>query len=291
MSFLWMEKEKLLEWWEGISRRELLFYALGAFLLLGIVFSYYAILGVTGLFQWVRALRSAGECLVLLFLTQLMTGKNLLHPFWRIGYIPFFSWVFIFPYVILHAVNGNPGAAFNALSPYFLTAMAILLILFFMMNVISKVIIGKRLAMLICLSVGLFFTVSAFIFLIHYLFMGIMMTPRETFFALTHTDRWLTNVVLRHVGALNLFLMGAGTAIFTWWYGKWIYKSAYELPYFLEKKQRPPDSKIHRLVQFLVFFGCAWLLVRWAAECFPLHDIEIARQYETYIDFINNAAL
>lgn len=291
MTFLWMEKEKLAEWWAGVSKKELLSYVLGALFLLAIVFSYYAILGVTGLFQWVRALRSAGECLVLLFLTQLMTGKNLLHPFWRIGYIPFFAGVLIFPYVILHAVNGNPHASFNQLSPYFLTAMGSFLILFFVMNVISKVIIGKRLATLICLSMVCFFTVSAFVFLIHYLFMGIMMTPRETFFALTHTDRWLTNVVLRHVGALNLFLMGAGTAAFTWWQAKWIYKSAYELPYFLEKKQRPSDSKIHRLVQFLVFFGCAWLLVRWAAECFPLHDIEIARQYETYIDFINNAAL
>lgn len=291
MSFLWMEKEKLLEWWEGISRRELLSYALGAFLLLGIVFSYFAALGVSGLFQWYRALRSAGECLTLLFLTQLMTGKNLLHPFWRIGYIPFFSCVFIFPYVITHAGNGEPFASFNHLSPYFLTAIGTLLILFFVMNVISKVIIGKRVATLICLSIGLFFTVSAFIFLIHYLFMGIMMTPRETFFAMMHTDVWLTKVVLRHVGALNLFLMGAGTAIFTWWYGKWIYKSAYEIPYFLAKKQKPSDSKIHRLVQFLVFFGCAWLLIRWAAECFPLHDIEAAHRYQQYIEFINNAAL
>lgn len=97
--------------------------------LLFLVFVYYFALGITGLFDWYRFQRSMGECFILLFLTQFMTRKSLLHPFWRIGYIPFFSWILIFPYVLLHAVNGLKDASFNHLSPYFLTAIAILLLI------------------------------------------------------------------------------------------------------------------------------------------------------------------
>ena len=83
------------------------------------------------------------ECGLLFFLTELVTRRSLLHPFWRIGYIPFFSWILIFPYVLTHAVNGMTDASFNHLSPYFLTAMAILLLLFFVMNVISRVYVAN----------------------------------------------------------------------------------------------------------------------------------------------------
>ena len=197
-NFLAQEHEKLSLWWAAISAKEITLYLLLTLALLLPVYLYYAALGITGLTEWYRCLRNFAECGLLFFLTELVTRRSLLHPFWRIGYIPFFSWILIFPYVLTHAVNGMTDASFNHLSPYFLTAMAILLLLFFVMNVISRVYVGKRLATLICLALVCFFTFNAFIFLTHYEFMGIMMTSKEMFFALTNTSRWFERIVLSH---------------------------------------------------------------------------------------------
>ena len=169
-NFLAQEHEKLSLWWAAISAKEITLYLLLTLALLLPVYLYYAALGITGLTEWYRCLRNFAECGLLFFLTELVTRRSLLHPFWRIGYIPFFSWILIFPYVLTHAVNGMTDASFNHLSPYFLTAMAILLLLFFVMNVISRVYVGKRLATLICLALVCFFTFNAFIFLTHYEF-------------------------------------------------------------------------------------------------------------------------
>ena len=214
MLFLEQEKEKFIAWCQDISMRELALYFISAFCLLFIVFIYYDALGITGLFQWYRFGRNMGECFLLIFFTELMTGKNLLHPFWRIGYIPFFSWILIFPYVLTHAVNGMKDPTFNHLSPYFLTAIGTLLLIFFVMNVICRVYVGRNLATLICLAIVSFFSFSAFIFLTHYEFMGLMMSPRETFFALYQPVRWFHRIVLPHVGLVNLLLMAAGVIAF-----------------------------------------------------------------------------
>ena len=291
MLFLEQEKEKFIAWCQDISMRELALYFISAFCLLFIVFIYYDALGITGLFQWYRFGRNMGECFLLIFFTELMTGKNLLHPFWRIGYIPFFSWILIFPYVLTHAVNGMKDPTFNHLSPYFLTAIGTLLLIFFVMNVICLVYVGRNLATLICLAIVSFFSFSAFIFLTHYEFMGLMMSPRETFFALYQPVRWFHRIVLPHVGLVNLLLMAAGVIAFELLYWKWIYESAYHLPARWQRKAKKSYSCIHRLLQFLVFFGCLWLLVRWLSECFPLHDYELAKQYKEYIDFIQNTRL
>ena len=203
-NFLAQEHEKLSLWWAAISAKEITLYLLLTLALLLPVYLYYAALGITGLTEWYRCLRNFAECGLLFFLTELVTRRSLLHPFWRIGYIPFFSWILIFPYVLTHAVNGMTDASFNHLSPYFLTAMAILLLLFFVMNVISRVYVGKRLATLICLALVCFFTFNAFIFLTHYEFMGIMMTSKEMFFALTNTSRWFERIVLSHISLMLL---------------------------------------------------------------------------------------
>lgn len=182
-------------------------------------------------------------------------------------------------------------ASFNHLSPYFLTAMAILLLLFFVMNVISRVYVGKRLATLICLALVCFFTFNAFIFLTHYEFMGIMMTSKEMFFSLTNTSRWCERIVLSHISLLLLLFFLALALSFAALYAKWIYRSAYGLSPKWIPKNRKSYSVIHRMLQFLVFFGCLWLFLRWASECFPLHDYEAARQYKEYIDMIRNTTL
>ena len=291
MTFWAQEKEKLTLWWSEVSTKEIGAYFLYALLPLLLVFGYYQALGITGLFAWYRCLRSMFECGLLLFLTQLMTHKSLFHPFWRIGYIPFFSWVLIFPYVITHARNGIANATFNDLSPYFLTAMAIELLLFFIMNVICRVYVGKKLATLICLCAVCFFSFNAFIFYTHYAFMGIMMTAREMFFVLTNTSLWMKDIVLTHISWPILILWHIGLIGFAVLYAKWIYRSAYELDAKWVPKRRNSYSVIHRLLQFLVFFGCVWLLIRWASECFPLHDYEAAKAYIKYIEMIRNSTL
>ncbi|HBK27160.1 MAG TPA: hypothetical protein DDY92_01100 [Dialister sp.] len=291
MTFWAQEKEKLTLWWSEVSTKEIGAYFLYALLPLLLVFGYYQALGITGLFAWYRCLRSMFECGLLLFLTQLMTHKSLFHPFWRIGYIPFFSWVLIFPYVITHARNGIANATFNDLSPYFLTAMAIELLLFFIMNVICRVYVGKKLATLICLCTVCFFSFNAFIFYTHYAFMGIMMTAREMFFVLTNTSLWMKDIVLTHISWPILILWHISLIGFAVLYAKWIYRSAYELDAKWVPKRRNSYSVIHRLLQFLVFFGCVWLLIRWASECFPLHDYEAAKAYIKYIEMIRNSTL
>ena len=291
MTFWAQEKEKLTLWWSEVSTKEIGAYFLYALLPLLLVFGYYQALGITGLFAWYRCLRSMFECGLLLFLTQLMTHKSLFHPFWRIGYIPFFSWVLIFPYVITHARNGIANATFNDLSPYFLTAMAIELLLFFIMNVICRVYVGKKLATLICLCTVCFFSFNAFIFYTHYAFMGIMMTAREMFFVLTNTSLWMKDIVLTHISWPILILWHIGLIGFAVLYAKWIYRSDYQLDAKWVPKRRNSYSVIHRLLQFLVFFGCVWLLIRWASECFPLHDYEAAKAYIKYIEMIRNSTL
>lgn len=64
------------------------------------------------------------------FLDGAYDRKKSAPSFWRIGYIPFFSWVLVFPYVLIHAVNGMKDPTFNHLSPYFLTAIGTLLLIF-----------------------------------------------------------------------------------------------------------------------------------------------------------------
>lgn len=291
MLYIEQEKEKFIDWFRDLSMKEIALYFFCALFLLLMVAGYYHALGITGLSQWYRFGRNMGECFLLIFLTELMTGKSLLHPFWRIGYIPFFSWVLIFPYVLTHATNGMKEPTFNHLSPYFLTAIGTLLLIFFIMNVICRVYVGRNLATLICLFAVAFFSFSAFIFLIHYEFMGIMMSPRETFFALYQPVRWFYRIVLPHIGMFNLILMGVGIVAFLLLYWKWIYESAYNLSSRWTRRTRKSYSCIHRILQFLVFFGCAWLLIRWLSECFPLHDYEMAKHYKEYIDFIQNTRL
>lgn len=289
--FLESENEKLNLWWAGVSKREMASYAAGAAVLLFLVFLYYFAMGITGLFSWYRFQRSMCECFLLLFLTQLMTRKNLLHPFWRIGYIPFFAWITIFPYVMIHAVNGIESPEFNKISPYFLTAIGIELLIFFIMNVITRVVIGKKLATLICLAAVWFFSFSAFIFLVHYEFMGLMMTAKEMAFVMADANTWLSEVVLTHISPSVFMALNIGAFLYLVVYAKWIYQSAYHLDRKWVKDDLKTYSTIHRILQFLVFLGCAWLLIRWCSECFPLHDIEDAKRYEPYIDFIQNTWL
>lgn len=288
MQFWAEEREKFSLWWQEVSAKEIGTYFFCTLLLLLLIFSYYIALGITGLLDWYRFLRSMCECGLLLFLTQLMTRKSLLHPFWRIGYIPFFAWILIFPYVICHARNGIENLSFNQLCPYFLTAMAIEMLIFFIMNVICRVFVGKRLAVLICLGTVCFFSFSAFAFLAHYAFMDIMMTPREMFFVLSNTGIWFREIVLTHVSLPAFIAWHVGLLVFAYFYAKWIYKSAYHLPSRWIPKSRKSYSVIHRLLQFLVFFGCAWLLIRWVTECFPLHDYEVVKEYKEYIEYIQN---
>ena len=150
---------------------------------------------------------------------------------------------------------------------------------------------GRKLAVLICLLAVCFFSFSAFIFLTHYAYMGIMMTPREMFFALYSPGKWFSHVVLTHIGGMSLILMNLGILAFVILYARWIYQSAYNLDKKWIRKDTASYSAIHRTLQFLVFFGCAWLLIRWVSECFPLHDYEQARQYQEYFDIIRNTPL
>lgn len=75
MLFLEQEKEKFMAWCHDISMKELALYFVSALGLLLIIFLYYDALGITGLFQWYRFGRNMGECFLLIFLTELMTGK------------------------------------------------------------------------------------------------------------------------------------------------------------------------------------------------------------------------
>lgn len=285
---LWQEeREKFYDWWRENTAREIAFYFLSAFILMVFILLYYRYLGIRGHDNWSRFGRNAVECLILIFLTELTTGKSLLHPFWRIGYLPFFGWTLIFPYVLIHARNGISAARLNHLSPYFLTSVASLLFIFFVMNVISKVVVGRKLAAFICLIPIAFFSFNAFIFLTHYTYMGIMMSPREMFFAIYDPIRWFNRIVLPHIGGFRLTLMGMGIVAYLVFYYRWIYESAYSLNDHWVRKSKT-YSLIHRILQFLVFIGCAWLLIRWVSECFPLHDYEIISRYESYIDFINS---
>ena len=96
MSFWYKERQKMALWWNGISRQEIRSYVYTAVLFLFLTFLYFLSIHISGLFTWYRFQRSMVECFIMLFLTQLMTGKNMLHPFWRIGYIPFALWITIF---------------------------------------------------------------------------------------------------------------------------------------------------------------------------------------------------
>ena len=86
-NFLAQEHEKLSLWWAAISAKEITLYLLLTLALLLPVYLYYAALGITGLTEWYRCLRNFAECGLLFFLTELVTRRSLLHPFWRIGYI------------------------------------------------------------------------------------------------------------------------------------------------------------------------------------------------------------
>lgn len=145
-----------------------------------------------------------------------------------------------FPYVLIHAVNGMHDAAFNHLSPYFLTSIGSLLLIFFIMNVICRVYVGRKLATLICLGVVCFFSFSAFVFITHYEFMGIMMSAREIFFALADPMHWFHRILLHHIGVPRLLAMTVGQVIYVILYAKWIYKSAYHLdPKWIRKSGNP----------------------------------------------------
>lgn len=288
MAFLNEEKEKLSDWWDGISKRDLLEYLFGAAGLLFLIFLYYYSLGVTDLFEWYRTGRNMGECFVLLFLTQVVARRNLLHPFWRVGYVPFFLWNLIFPYVFIQGTHGPVEASFNDLSPYFLTAVGGFLFLFFMMNVISRVCVGRKLAVLIVLFAVLTFSFSALAFLGHYEFLGMIMTPREMFFAVTNTGLWFHRVILAHVGIVPVVLCTVLSAVYGAACWIWIYRSAYCLDSRWLRNDRKSYSCIHRILQFLLFFLCAWLLIRWASECFPLHDYEMVKRYREYFDFVQH---
>lgn len=67
---------------------------------------------------------------------------------------------------------------------------------------------------------------------------------------------------------MSLILMNLGILAFVILYARWIYQSAYNLDKKWIRKDTASYSAIHRTLQFLVFFGCAWLLIRWVSECF-----------------------
>jgi hypothetical protein len=282
MGFWAREKENLRLWWSDISKREILMYFLLAALLMVLSTVMYEQIGLSGLDQWYRYHRSLLECFLLIFLTELMTEKSLIHPYWRIGYIPCLLWLTIFPYTLTHAINGVKGAEFNSISAYFLTGMGILLLLFFVMNVISKVVMGKRIAVGIVVFLVCFFTYSALLQLMHYVFLGIVITPMEMLFAMVHTKQWITKVLMPHVGfgLLTAFILGA--AAYAAVYAYWVYHAAYCLKPCWNKRSAYYSS-IHKGLQFIVFLGCLWLLIRWVTDCFPLRDIESVQQYISMI--------
>lgn len=278
MGFWAREKENFRLWWMDVSKKDLFLYAFWAAVLMAIITLCYQAYGLSGLDQWYRYHRSILECFLLLFLTELMSEKSLIHPYWRIGYIPSFLWLTVFPFTLTHAVNGVKGAEFNSISAYFLTGIGILLLIFFMMNVISRVVMGKRAATGICLFFVCFFTYSALLQLMHYAFLGIVITPMELLFALAHTKQWLTKIIIPHVG-LGLFICFIiGAIIFAVIYAWWIYHTAYHLN-AKWNTHSASYSLIHHFLETIVFLGCLWLLIRWVSECFPLHDIESISKY------------
>lgn len=279
------EAEKLSLWWNGVSKKELALYGAGSFAVSFFIYLYYHLLGLSGLGEWYRCLRSFSECTLLLFLTQLVTRKNILHPFWRIGCIPFILWITIFPYALIYGRNGlaPDKADFNHISPYFLTAIGVALILFFMMNAISKVVMGKKIATGIVLATSAFFTGSAFFYFLHFELTGLVLGPREIFFAVTHTDAWLDVIVFPRLDGIALFMIALGTIGYLNLTARWIYDSAYRLDkrWIVDTRSY---SSIHRILQFVVFIGCAWLLIRWVSECFPVYDFEEIRNAGEYVN-------
>lgn len=75
MSFWYKERKKIALWWNGISRQEIHSYVYTAVLFLFLTFLYFMSIHISGLFSWYRFQRSMMECFIMLFLTQLMTGK------------------------------------------------------------------------------------------------------------------------------------------------------------------------------------------------------------------------
>ena len=291
MSFWYKERKKIALWWNGISRQEIHSYVYTAVLFLFLTFLYFMSIHISGLFSWYRFQRSMMECFIMLFLTQLMTGKNMLHPFWRIGYIPFALWITIFPYCLIHAPNGSLHFDFNHITPYFLTAFGVLLLLFFMMNIISRAVLGKKMMTAIVLAMVGYFSFSPFIYLLHYLLTGLALSPRELFFASHMPWDWITQIVYPRIGATGLLATILGMIVYLTLYCHWIWKSAYHLNPRWKDQHGTQISILYRLLQLLVFAGCLWLLVRWSSECFPMKEFNSINAYEQYLDTITRSNL
>ncbi len=286
MNFLYKEKQKISLWWKGISKKEIIVFTFSAITLLTLIFMYYRQIHISGLSSWHRFLRCIVESFFLLFLTQLMTGKSILHPFWRIGYFPFALWITIFPYCLTHAINNTTPTDFNHLSPYFLTGMGIFLLLFFVMNIISKAVLGKKMMSYITLGLVAYFSAIPMIYFLYTLLTGLVMTPHELYIATNMPTTWLSVIIYPKVGFVGSILLFLSFILYLIIYHRWIWSSAYHLNPRWKNQRGSQISIIYRIVQILVFAGCVWLVIRWSSECFPMKDFESLEEYENYLEMI-----
>ena len=160
-----------------------------------------------------------------------------------------------------------------------------------MMNIISRAVLGKKMMTAIVLAMVGYFSFSPFIYMLHYQLTGLVLSPRELFFASHMPWDWITHIIYPRIRTTGLLATVLGMIVYLALYCRWIWKSAYHLNPCWKDQHGTQISILYRLLQLLVFAGCLWLLIRWSSECFPMKEFNSIHAYEQYLDVITRSNL
>lgn len=66
---------------------------------MALIYGWFALVGITDLGNFNHGIRNVLIGVVLVFLSECLTGRSLLHPSWRPGLLIFYFWLGAFSYI------------------------------------------------------------------------------------------------------------------------------------------------------------------------------------------------
>lgn len=258
------------------TRKDIALAFLMAIIGMGITYIWYAAVGVTDLGNWNHGLRNVLAGVICIFLAELATGRDLLHPSWRPGLIIFYFWLFTFSYIEAKS-GGAWGIRVEALNNDVLTLFPVL-VLTFLLEVLGSFYRKARpiLALFNFLLIG-YLSFSAFFYITYYKIFGAGFTPTDMISVLLTNSGEAAEFIESHLGFGSL----AVTVICFIGY-------MVCMAYFIVRGSEAENQKrggtsvlMCRIVTGVLILGAFVTVAHWIPRIFPAWPYHVAHKYLT----------
>lgn len=186
-----------------METRKLRRYLALAIAAMALIYGWFALVGITDLGNFNHGIRNVLIGVVLVFLSECLTGRSLLHPSWRPGLLIFYFWLGAFSYIGARS-GGTWGIRVEVLNDDVLTLIPVLVLTFLLEYIGSlKRLLKPVLSLFNFLLIG-YFSLGVFVYITYYKIFDAGFTHDAMISVLLTNFNETKEFLLSHLGAAAL---------------------------------------------------------------------------------------